>query len=198
MNNRTGATKINLIILGDLAVSCKTNFLKSIIGDINSKHSYFGTSSKDIIVQNKPLKVIMSYPFEKEYVSKEVIINPNYFRNKNSALIVYDVSDRKSFEDTAKWIKAVDEYCEKNIYKVLVAYNNNNNANNQIVTNTEASEYAEIKKMKFLEISGNNKTNLDNVFSSLCQDILKDTNLTLSSSFMINDRLKKKKEKNCC
>ena len=43
-----------------------------------------------------------------------------YYRNAVGALLVYDITQRSSFESVEKWIKAIKEHADPNIVMILV------------------------------------------------------------------------------
>jgi small GTP-binding protein len=47
-------------------------------------------------------------------------LNQNYYRNADCCLLVYDVSNRKSFEECKYYIQQIKERCKQNIKVILL------------------------------------------------------------------------------
>ena len=47
-------------------------------------------------------------------------ITYGFYKNANGVILVYDISNRKSFENIKTWLAAINEHASDNITKVLV------------------------------------------------------------------------------
>jgi small GTP-binding protein len=47
-------------------------------------------------------------------------ITYGFYKNANGVILVYDVSNRKSFQNIKTWISAINEHASDNVIKVLV------------------------------------------------------------------------------
>ena len=48
-------------------------------------------------------------------------ITCNYYRGAHGVVIVYDITDRESFENVKNWMTEIDKYAQENIY-MLITY----------------------------------------------------------------------------
>ena len=124
-------------------------------------------------------------------------ITKNYYRGANGILLIFDITDRSSFEHIRNWIEQIKEEAPEQIIIYLVG-NKIDNENNRVVTNEEAKKLAEEFKLKYYETSAKNSINVDTTFLDLIKEIdsLYST-LDVDNNGMAINRMKKPKKK-CC
>ena len=71
-----------------------------------------------------------------------------YYRNAVGALLVYDITQRSSFESVEKWIKAIKEHADPNIVMILVG-NKSDLADQRQVKQEDAVKFAEKHRTHF-------------------------------------------------
>jgi len=47
-------------------------------------------------------------------------ITTTYYKGAQGVILMYSVSDRKSFENIQNWMRQVDEFSDKNICKLII------------------------------------------------------------------------------
>lgn len=67
-------------------------------------------------------------------------------------IIVYDVTDRETFENVRTWINEIEKYSQSNVCKILVG-NKCDLTGQRSVTTEEGKEFAAQFNMPFLETS---------------------------------------------
>jgi GTPase SAR1 family protein len=87
-------------------------------------------------------------------------------------LIVYDITNRSSFQNLDSWFKEIENQGEQNCMNVLVG-NKCDLADARQVETEEGRKYAAKRNIRFVETSAADNTNVDLVFTSLMQDIYK-------------------------
>jgi small GTP-binding protein len=124
-------------------------------------------------------------------------ITKNYYRGANGILLIFDITDRSSFEHIRNWIEQIKEEAPEQIIIYLVG-NKIDNENNRVVTNEEAKKLAEEFKLKYFETSAKNSINVDTTFLDLIKEIdsLYST-LDVDNNGMTINRIKKTR-KRCC
>lgn len=70
-------------------------------------------------------------------------ITPNYYRNVDGILLVFDISNHKSFEMVNFWIKEVNEKTDVSKIDLLLVGNKNDLDDKREVQKDEASTVAE-------------------------------------------------------
>jgi len=95
----------------------------------------------------------------------------SYSRGAQGILLVYDITNKWSFEGMDRWVREVEEHAP-GIPKVLVG-NRLHLAFKRQVDQTEAEEYAERNQMGFYEVSPLVNFNITESFQELCRMALK-------------------------
>ncbi len=124
-------------------------------------------------------------------------ITKNYYRGANGILLIFDITDRSSFEHIRNWIEQIKEEAPEQIIIYLVG-NKIDNQNNRVVTNEEAKKLAEEFKLKYYETSAKNNINVDTTFL----DLIKEIDSIYSQLYIDNNGMtingNKKQKKKCC
>ena len=131
-------------------------------------------------------------------------ITNSYYRNSHGIIVVFDITDRKSFTGLRNWLNDADRYSE-NTCKILVG-NKSDLHDNREVTYEEAKEFADAKELIYIEVSAKKTINIDSIFETLTTDLVKNTvNHTLSNKKNIPNTTgyislieKENIKKNCC
>ena len=85
--------------------------------------------------------------------------------------MVYDVTDRNSFEHITMWLNELEVYATNgNIVKMLVG--NKIDKGDRTVTQKEGVEFARDKAMLFIEASAKDTTGVKQAFDEVTQKIL--------------------------
>ena len=79
-------------------------------------------------------------------------VTRSYYKNSACAILVYDITNRKSFQDINSWLNECRDMCSKDIYIVLVG-NKNDLDNQRAISKDEGKRFAEENNLKFYETS---------------------------------------------
>jgi small GTP-binding protein len=109
-----------------------------------------------------------------------------YYRNSSGAIIVYDISNRTTFESVTYWMEEIKEVNDEDIPIMLIG--NKNDTYERDVTFEEGEEFAKNNNMIFFECSAKNDVNVLTVFNELVK-IIDDKNvkMKLNNNYPIND-----------
>lgn len=98
-------------------------------------------------------------------------LSPSYYRGGQGIILVYDVSNRSSFDGLEYWIVEADTYCTQNdVVKMLIA--NKIDTSNRMVPREEGLQFARRHKMLFIEASAKTKEGVQCAFEELVEKIL--------------------------
>jgi len=98
-------------------------------------------------------------------------ITSSYYRGAHGIIIVYDVTDRESFNNVKQWLAEIDKYASsENVNKLLVG-NKSDLASKKVVSYDEAKELADSLGIKFLETSAKNSHNVEQAFNVMASEI---------------------------
>ena len=196
-----------LIIVGDSNVG-KTNIMSKYI---HNKFNYtskatigveFGT--KIVTIDNKKIKAqIWDTAGQERYKS----ITSAYYKGAKGALIVYDITNKFTFESVDKWVQDLNSYGDKNLTLLLVGNKSDLEDKRQIVKE-DGEEKAKSFNLGFIETSACSGDNIDQAFDIMLKEVLKkyvvenDINDEFEASGGKNIELDKKdnktKKKKCC
>ena len=134
-------------------------------------------------------------------------INASYYRGGNGVLVVYDITDRESFENLNSWLIEIEKNANKNVYKLLIG-NKCDLEESRKVTYQEGKDFAESNGMKFIETSAKTASKVQEAFELLTNEIIK-ANLNKEKGLEKKDNTKSvhlssggqditQKKKGCC
>ena len=161
-----------LIIVGDTNVG-KTNIMSKYVKDqfnFTSKSTIgveFGT--KILELENKKIKAqIWDTAGQERYKS----ITSAYYKGAKGAFIVYDITNKSSFDSVDKWIKDLNSYGDKNLTMLLVG-NKSDLENKRQINKEEGEEKAKSFELGFIETSACSGNNIDQAFDIMLKEVLK-------------------------
>lgn len=155
-----------LILIGDIAVG-KT----SIFNRFNDNHfsiEYKCTinahhKAKVITLNNKTIVNLQMWDTSGE--EKYKAITRQYYNNAQGIMIVFDLSNRSTFDSVKKWMKEVLNYGPKQIEIIIIG--NKSDLEERAVKTEEAQLYADTIDSSYIEVSAKNGTNILLLFELL-------------------------------
>ena len=161
-----------VVLIGDTSVG-KTNILSKYLTndfDPDSKATVgveFGT--KNFKIEDNIVKVqIWDTAGQERYRS----ITNAYYKGAKGSLLVYDITNPKTFESIDRWLSDLKVNGDENISVVLLG-NKSDLESDRKVSTQQGKEKAEFYKLAFLETSALNGNNIDKAFSELITDVYK-------------------------
>merc|ERR1711972_861040 len=97
-------------------------------------------------------------------------ITSSYYRGAHGIIIVYDVTDKESFNNVKHWMQEIDKYAADGVNKSLVG-NKCDLASKKVVSYDEAKELADSLSVQFMETSAKNAHNVEQAFQTMAKDI---------------------------
>ena len=168
--------RINIMILGNSKVG-KTCFILRYTDNI-FQEVYLSTigidfKTKTEKVNNKQYKI---YLYDTTGQEKYKSIALNIIKNAQGIILMYDITDRKSFESIPDWIKSVKDAKGSNFPMILLG-NKLDKEDVRVIKEKEGKELADEYKIKFFETSNKTGTNIQEAGMALVNEILKINNL---------------------
>ena len=158
------------IIIGDPSVG-KSQILLRYVNDIfNEKYQNtigleFGAKNLNI---NNTLYRIQIWDTAGQEQYKSII--RGYYKNSVCALIVYDISNKQSFDNIYKWMEDCKNQSSKTILMALIG--NKIDLDKREVNYEEGKDFADKYNMLFFETSAKTGFNIDKVFFDTASEII--------------------------
>ena len=178
-----------IVLIGDTSVG-KTNILSKYLSnefDPDSKATVgveFGT--RDFKIENNTVKVqIWDTAGQERYRS----ITNAYYKGAKGSLLVYDITNPKTFENVDKWLSDLKTNAEEKISVVLVG-NKTDLESERKISLEQGKEKAELFKLAFIETSALNGNNIEKAFNELISDVFKNhySLMDNKSNIKLNDK----------
>jgi len=200
--------KLKIVVVGDSGVG-KTNLIKRFISNEFSENfkATIGVEfmSKTYRINKHLFKVeIWDTAGQERYKS----ITAVYYKGAKGALVVYDITDKNTFDNIDKWMLEIKDKTSKDI-KLMIIGNKIDLKDEREVKNEEAMKKAESLRIPLMEASALDSTNVKEAFCDLLKEIYKDMKDNLNNpenkyqnekkgiDLNTNNNSEKKKSK-CC
>jgi len=95
-------------------------------------------------------------------------ISSGYYRGAHGIIIVFDVTNKQSFENISNWMQDIDKY-SLNIAKVLVG--NKADLKDRQIQFVTAQKFAQSVNMEYFETSAKENVNVLSVFTHIASEI---------------------------
>ena len=160
------------IIIGDAAVGKSNLLLRYAHGQFKDEYQLtigveFG--AKNISINDKIYRIqIWDTAGQENFRS----ITRAYYKNSVCALVVYDITNRDSFNNISNWIEDCKNQSPKTIFMVLVG-NKSDLSDKRVISIDEGRELAEKYNMIFFETSAKTGDNVDLIFFKSAEEIAK-------------------------
>lgn len=190
--------KIKLILLGEYSVG-KTSIMTR-KNDNYFSNCYTSTIGVDFFsyktfVNEKPLIV---HVWDTAGEEKFRFIIKSYFNGADGALLVFDLTNKQSFEKLDYWLQELQTY--KFDGKIIVMGTKSDLEYRREIDKQEAQDFCDLNNLNYIECSSKENINIDNAFNSLISEIVNFPNPNIQnkvSSFTIKEHEINKKS-SCC
>ena len=189
---------LKLLIVGDSSVG-KTNFIMRFINN-EFINNYLTTSgidlkTKDIEVKNKKIRIqIWDTAGQVQYKA----ITRNLFLKVMGAIIIYDITNEKSYTNLKSWVELIREECGSHM-QIIIVGNKCDLDSERKINQDEVMNYAEEEKIEYIETSCKTGENVHKVVKTICEKILENNDLSTDMSFTLNSSsFMAPKKKKCC
>ena len=158
-----------IIFLGDSNVG-KTSIILRAVNDeffLEKKNikSYFLSKYVNI---NEKINRLLLY----DYQSDTNYSLRCFMKGSRVLILLYDISNRKSFSELNHWIKIIEEKKSSGLYIKVLLGNKCDLKEKRMITEEEGRKFANEHDMLFFETSAKTNTNLEIIFNTLCEKLL--------------------------
>jgi len=174
-----------LVLIGDSGVGKSCLLLR--FADDKWTDSYISTIGVDFKIRTIELdgKTIKLQIWDTAGQERFRTISSTYYRGAHGIIVVYDVTNRTSFENVQRWLTEIDKYARENVNKLLVG----NKADiaegpetTRQVAQADGKAFAEARDIPFLETSAKTGTFVDTAFLMMAHEIKNKMNNVPGSS----------------
>jgi Ras-related protein Rab-1A len=93
-------------------------------------------------------------------------ITKSYYRGSNGIIVVYDITDRESFDQVQHWMSEIDAHASADVCRLLVG-NKADLKDRRAVKTDEGAALARQYGIPFLETSAKDASNVENMFMTM-------------------------------
>ena len=99
-------------------------------------------------------------------------ITSAYYRGAVGAMVVYDITNHRTYENVDRWLKELDSYADDNILIVLVGNKSDERGrHHRQVSTEEAKAFAQKNGLEFIETSAMDASNVDQAFRIVLSEL---------------------------
>eukprot|EP00934_Nitzschia_sp_Nitz4_P006234 Nitzschia sp. Nitz4//scaffold238_size30058//21838//22677//NITZ4_008004-RA/size30058-augustus-gene-0.18-mRNA-1//-1//CDS//3329543543//6224//frame0 len=159
-----------LLIIGDSGVGKSCLLLR--FTDDTYTDAYTSTIGVDFKIRTTDLdgKVIKLQIWDTAGQERFRTITSSYYRGAHGIVIVYDVSDRASFQNVKQWLHEIDRNAGEATQKLLIG-NKCDLDRKRAVSTAEGKEFADSMGIEFLETSAKTSQNVEQAFMCMVAQI---------------------------
>ena len=188
---------IKLLLIGNAYVG-KTLIVQKFIDNAFSKStvSTIGVDlqSKVIDINGKKVKYLI---WDTAGEDRMKTMTYSYYRGCHVILVVFDVTDRKSFQNVTTWVECIDKFAKSNVLRILVG-NKTDLTDKRVISNEEGKKLAEENGLKYYEISALTITGLHEMFEDVAKEYVEIYEQKAYKNFQLQKMENIKKKKSWC
>lgn len=103
-------------------------------------------------------------------------ITTSYYRGAMGIMLVYDITNAKSFDNIAKWLRNIDEHATEDVERMILG-NKCDMSDKRVISKERGEAIAREHSIRFLETSAKTNINVEQAFVQLAESILDKTNV---------------------
>ena len=192
-----------ILLIGDLGVGKSCVILRYVEGDFPGNiMSSIGVDfkTKQIELDDHSIKMQI---WDTAGHEKFRTITTSYYKSAQAIIILYDITQKSSFDHIRNWITEIDKFGKQGVLKVIVG-NKLDLENNRKISKEDAENLALKYGSKLWEVSAKDNTNIEEMFVDTIKTLLEKNSKIISESssmgnnIKLNKNIKNKKNKKCC
>lgn len=170
-----------LLLIGDSGVGKSCLLLR--FADKTYTDSYISTIGVDFKIRTIELegKTIKLQIWDTAGQERFRTITSSYYRGAHGIIVVYDVTDKESFDHVKQWLNEIERYASVEVQKLLVGNKCDLVSKKDVQTET-AQAFADKLEIPFLETSAKAATRVEDAFLMMANEIKKTIAVQTTSS----------------
>lgn len=161
-----------ILLIGDSGVGKSCLLLR--FADDTFTDSYISTIGVDFKIRTLELddKIVKLQIWDTAGQERFRTITSSYYRGAHGIMMVYDITDKISFNNIKHWMSEVERYSSKNAKTILIG-NKSDIISKRQVEFEIAEQFAKEQEIPFLETSAKKADNVDEAFTQMARCIRK-------------------------
>ncbi|KAG8446338.1 hypothetical protein GDO86_013971, partial [Hymenochirus boettgeri] len=121
-----------------------------------------------------------------------------YYRDAQALLLLYDITNKTSFDNIRAWLTEIHEYAQKDVVIVLLG-NKSDVTTGRVVRTEDGESLAKEYGVPFLETSAKTGANVELAFLAVAKELKERANQQEESKFQLQSYIDSQKKKtDCC
>lgn len=161
-----------IVTLGDGRVGKTSLTVKFVEGVFNEKEVSTINANyleKEVLVGDISVRLLI---WDTAGQERYKALAPNYYRQAKGAILVYDITDKASFDRVKHWIKELASQADKDI-KIVIAANKSDRELERNLSKEEAIEYAQSIGATHIATSAKTGNGVTELFQALAELVIK-------------------------
>ena len=162
---------LKFLTLGDSMVG-KTSIVLRFVDNIffDQTKSTIGVDFKTKIIKfgNKYIKIKV---WDTAGQERFRTITRQYYKNAEGMILIFDVTEKKTFDQVGDWVTSIMENKQKDAKVILVG--NKIDCEERVITKEQGEELAQKYQLPYYETSASTGQNVQKIFEALAEEILK-------------------------
>ncbi len=187
-----------ILLLGDTSVG-KTCFLLRYTDKI-FEESHISTIGLDYRLKSMTLKNgknIKLQIWDTSGQERFRAITKNYYKQANGILLMYDITNEKSFSNIQNWITQIKEETSSNIVLFIIG-NKIDLEDQRKITYENGKNLAKQYQYPFFEASSKSAININEIFDNMAENVDEVFSKVVKKSLLIKKNKVYKAKKGCC
>lgn len=163
-----------ILLVGDSGVG-KSSLLVRFSDHTYSEH-YISTIGVDFKIRNLEVdrKVVKLQIWDTAGQERFRTITSSYYRGAHGIILVYDISDRETFDHVPLWLKEIKYACNSSTAPQVILVGNKSDLDlKRQVSHEEADEFAQENDLIYIETSAKDNAHIQHAFESMVKRIFK-------------------------
>ncbi|OMJ79838.1 hypothetical protein SteCoe_20034 [Stentor coeruleus] len=159
-----------LLLIGDSGVGKSSLLLR--FADNTYTESFIATIGVDFKIKTIDVesKVIKLQIWDTAGQEKFRTITSSYYRGAHGVIVVYDVTNRETFNNVKNWMGEISRYASENVNRLLIG-NKCDCDTKRAVSTEEGKEFADSLGIPFMETSAKTSSNVEQSFFRMASEI---------------------------
>jgi len=160
---------------------------------------------KNIVTNNKKVKLQI---WDTAGQERFKTITTSYYKGAQAIVIVFDVTDKDSFDHLKNWMSDIDKFAKEGIMKFLVG-NKVDLTDKRVISSEQGMDFAKKYGIDYIETSAKGASNIDELFQTAAKNFITNQSVNIlkksASNFTANEGIvipvsnqSPRKKRKCC